>query len=528
MPSVMGHRWDSTPTLNIERSKFDRSHGIKTAFDADYLIPVLVDEILPGDSVNCRMSGFARLSTPLKPVMDNMFLETFFFFVPARLLWTKWEKFCGAQDNPGDSIAYTIPTIPMGAGGPEINTLSDYFGIPTDQTDDFSVNALPFRAHNKIWNDWFRAQEQNNSLVVDTDDGPDTLSDYVLRRRNKKHDYFTSCLLAPQRGTAVSMALGTSAPITRVSSAANGWKAYLAGTNTLATDGTAVSITSTGQITAGSVLTLDPRSGLIADLSAATSATINQLRESFLVQGLLERDARYGTRYVEVLKGQFGVTSPDFRLQRSEYLGGGSSLVNVHPVPMTAMSSGGTAAGQQGNLAGFGTASFNGHGFNKSFTEHGYIIGFVNVRADLSYSQGLDRMWSRSTRYDFYWPALAHMGEQPVYLKEIYNDVATGTGAGQRESVFGYQERYGDYRMKRSQITSIFRPAYATPLDTWHLSQKFTAYPSLDATFMQSDTPVDRVIAVPSEPHFIFDGYFDYKCARPMPVYGIPAGLGRF
>lgn len=524
MKSPMTHLFSRVPNVEIPRSSFDRSHGHKTTFDAGYLIPVYVDEVLPGDSFNLRMAAFARLATPIKPIMDNMYMDSFFFFVPNRLLWDNWEKFNGAQDNPGDSTDFTIPEI--SGTNVAVGTLWDYFGLPTGVANALTVNSLHFRAYNLIYNTWFRDENIQSSVHIDKGNGPDSLTNYDLKRRGKRHDYFTSALPFPQKGPDVDLPLGTTAPLVAGTDGPS-WKLtdgsnvrYLrlhSGFDQWEVGDTSGSVSTPGNT--GKAVWNQP--DLHVDLTSATAAPINAIREAFQVQRMYERDARGGTRYTEIVKSHFGVTSPDARLQRPEYLGGGSSPINFHPVAQTAQD--GAGVYPQGNLAAFATAAFNGHGFSKSFTEHGVIIGLVSVRADLTYQQGINRMWSRQTRFDYYWPTLSHLGEQEVLNKEIY-----AQGTSDDAAVFGYQERYAEYRYKPPQISGKFRSTYAQPLDYWHLAQKFTSLPTLSDFFINENPPVTRVIAVTTEPQFLFDSHFSLKCARPMPVYGVPGMIDHF
>lgn len=540
------------PQANIRRSVFDRSHVYKTTFNEGCLIPYFVDEVIPGDTFTLNPVEFCRLATPVVPFMDNIYIESFFFFVPSRLVYDKWVNLCGEQENPEDSTDYLVPTVAL--TGDMTNKLPDYMGIAcaSGTFNNVSVNCLPFRCYWTIWNEWFRDENLQKSVKVSKGEtntvlepmGQSTANPnygmpsgvtnwYDPAPRGKRYDYFTGALPWPQKGPAVDLPIGGTGQLSITNGTLTG-PGYNIGAGTVSDFqghmlgyGTSFreELYQTSTYVSGKQDTNPvqiPRISLsgAAEMSNLSAVTINSLRQAFMLQRYYEIDARGGTRYTEKLQAHFGVTNPDARLQRPEFLGSHSSMMNINPVTQTSSTDSTTP---QGNLAAYGLNAQRYHAFTKSFSEFGYVIGLINVRADLTYQQGVNKMWLRSDVLDFYWPSFAHLGEQAIQNIEIYCQ-----GNDDDKKVFGYQERYAEYRYKPSLITGQFRSTYKEPLDIWHLSQKFATLPTLSDEFIQDHPPISRVVAVPSYPHFLLDVKFNLKCIRPMPMFGIPGMMGHF
>lgn len=519
------------PSANVRRSTFDRGSTYKTTFDSGYLVPIFIDEVLPGDTFDFEATLFGRLNTPIVPFFDDLFIDTHFFFVPNRLVWDNWENFITGPNEDNNNTEYLVPQCTAPDGGFPVQGIQDYFGVPP-LVSGISMDAMPLRAYNLVYNEWYRDENLITKVPLNKGDGPDDPNDYKLLRRGKRKDYFTSALPWPQKGPGVEFSLGQTAPVVGTGKALglefSSPNYYLSsGINSdfgVLTGAEAVGLPPVAGYTRESnsfvgrywtgVATDPTRSGLVADLSSATAVTINSFRMAYQMQAFMEQLARGGSRYIEVIRTMFDVVSPDARLQRPEYLGGSSSPLELQTVAQTSATDGTTP---QGNLSAYGVFTSVRPKWEKSFVEHGYIIGICSVRSNLTYQQGIPRMFSRRTRYDYYWPAFAHLGEQAVLRKEIY---ATGTEAD--DEVFGYQERNGEYRFGYSKVTGKLRSTDPQSLDVWHLSQKFETAPTLSADFINENPPVDRVIAVQDEPQFFLDCRFDCLCTRPMPVYAVP------
>lgn len=545
---VKAHSFSNAPQVYQKRSRFDRSFVRKMTFDEGKLVPFFVDEVLPGDTISLTVRDFCRLATPVAPFMDNLYLDKFFFFVPNRLVWEHWQNFCFEQEDPDDSTDYVVPTCQLAggtAGENGIGTVWDYFALPTGLTNPLNVNALPFRMYYLIWNEWFRDENLQKSVKIDKSDTnavfkDDRISDqpswifssdttyvngFALAPRGKRFDYFTSALPFQQKGPGVELSLSGNAFVydaqgVPIDGLSNPKDVSVAGRlMTRELDGNwPHEVYEYSNYTNQSLFDLHRFS--YADLSSVTGVTISSLRTAFQMQKFYERLARGGSRYTEVLTSFFGVVSPDSRLQRPEYLGGSSKMMNINPVAQTSSTGDVTP---QGNLAAYGVSASKYHAFTKSFVEHGYIIGLLEVRADLTYQQGINKMWLRSTVYDWYWPTFSHLAEQAILNAEIY---AQGTDAD--KGVFGYQERYAEYRYHPSEICGHFRSTYTKPLDVWHLSQKFDSLPTLSDQFIQDKPPVERVVATKNYPHFLIDIGFKYHTTRAMPMYGIPGLVDHF
>lgn len=530
------NRFAENPQVGVSRSRFQRNSDNKTTFNTGDLIPVYLDEVLPGDTHQIDVACVMRMATPIFPVMDNAFCDFYFFFVPNRLLWEHWKEFMGENKETAwtPKTEYSVPQVTAPTGGWAEGTLADYLGLPT-KVEGISVSALPGRAYGLIYNEWFRNQNVTQPTLVEVTDATTTgkndgsaTNDSAITlakplKAAKVFDYYTGALPEPQKGEPIALPLGGTAPVKNyateelkaVRNLDEIWSyGAIVDTNPEPELGYKIGWQKEGKPVMFGFNTR--HNGFLgADLSSVTSATINQLRQAFQIQKLLEKDARGGTRYREVLREHFGVISPDARMQIPEYLGGYRLPINVSQVIQTSSTD---STSPQGNTAALSVTTMNKSMFTKSFTEHGFIMGLAVVRTDQTYQQGIERMWSRKGRYDYYWPVLANIGEQAILNKEIY---AQGSAAD--EEAFGYQEAWADYRYKPSKVTGLFRSNAQQSLDAWHYAQDYSALPTLSTAWMeQNDTEMKRTLAVQSQPDFIADFYFMNKTTRCMPVYSIP------